>query len=164
MDRQVWPGSNSTTSVTHGVAQALLTDQLDYVGIGSIRPENFPLFEGNDDFTFLVQASGGQTNLVMDTTVAPYDDIRVRQAFKLLMDRQEILEVVYAGQRHRLRFRLEKRPLLIEQDCPRDSGQRNLARNMSSSLWRILSFVRSALSLQGTGGRGWHPGRDQPGA
>ena len=67
-----------------GVAQALLTDQLDYVGIGSIRPENFPLFEGNDDFTFLVQASGGQTNLVMDATVAPYDDIRVRQAFKLV--------------------------------------------------------------------------------
>jgi peptide/nickel transport system substrate-binding protein len=105
-----------------GVAQALLTDQLDYVGIGSIRAENFPLFEGNDDFTFLVQASGGQTNLVMDATVAPYDDIRVRQAFKLVQDRQEILEVVYAGQGDIAcdNSVWKNDPYYHEQDCPRD--------------------------------------------
>ncbi|MDE2949077.1 MAG: ABC transporter substrate-binding protein [Chloroflexota bacterium] len=105
-----------------GVAQALLTDQLDYVGIGSIRAENFPLFEGNDDFTFLVQASGGQTNLVMDATVAPYDDIRVRQAFKLVLDRQEILEVVYAGQGDIAcdNSVWKNDPYYLEQDCPRD--------------------------------------------
>ena len=40
-------------SESGAVAQALLTDQLDYVGIGSISAENFALFEGNDDFTFL---------------------------------------------------------------------------------------------------------------
>ncbi len=105
-----------------GVAQALLTDQLDYVGIGSIRAENFPLFEGNDDFTFLVQASGGQTNLVMDATVEPYNDIRVRQAFKLVLDRQEILEVVYAGQGDIAcdNSVWKNDPYYLEQECPRD--------------------------------------------
>ncbi len=105
-----------------GVAQALLTDQLDYVGIGSIRAENFPLFEGNENFTFLIQASGGQTNLVMDATVAPYDDVRVRQAFKLVQDRQEILEVAYAGQGDIAcdNSVWKNDPYYLEQDCPRD--------------------------------------------
>jgi peptide/nickel transport system substrate-binding protein len=109
-------------SESAGIVQGLLTDQLDYVGIGSIRAENFPLFEGNDDFTFLVQASGGQTNLVMDATVAPYDDIRVRQAFKLVQDRQEILEVVYAGQGDIAcdNSVWKNDPYYHEQDCPRD--------------------------------------------
>jgi peptide/nickel transport system substrate-binding protein len=105
-----------------GVAQALLTDQLDYVGIGSISAENFALFEGNDDFTFLVQPSGGWSALVMDTTVAPFDDLRVRQAFKLVQDRQETLEVVYAGQGDIAcdTSVWENDPFYHELDCPRD--------------------------------------------
>ena len=109
-------------SESGAVAQALLTDQLDYVGIGSISAENFALFQGNDDFTFLVQPSGGWSALVMDTTVAPFDDLRVRQAFKLVMDRQEILEVVYAGQGDIAcdTSVWKNDPFYHELDCPRD--------------------------------------------
>ena len=105
-----------------GVAQALLTDQLDYVGIGQIRAENFALFEDSDDFTFLIQASGGQAHLVMDTTVAPFDDLRVRQAFKLVQDRQETLEVVYSGQGDIAcdTSVWKNDPFYHELDCPRD--------------------------------------------
>jgi peptide/nickel transport system substrate-binding protein len=109
-------------SSSAAVAQALLTDQLDYVGIGQIRAENFALFEGNDDFTFLVQPSGGWAALVMDTTVAPFDDLRVRQAFKLVQDRQETLEVVYAGQGDIAcdTSVWKNDPFYHELDCPRD--------------------------------------------
>ncbi len=109
-------------SESAAVAQALLTDQLDYVGIGSISADNFALFEGNDDFTFLVQPSGGWAGLVMDTTVAPFDDLRVRQAFKLVQDRQETLEVVYAGQGDIAcdTSVWKNDPFYHELDCPRD--------------------------------------------
>jgi peptide/nickel transport system substrate-binding protein len=105
-----------------GVAQALLTDQLDYVGIGSISAENFALFEGNDDFTFLVQASGGFTQIAMDVTVPPFDDLRVRKAFKLVQDRQETVEVVYGGEGDIAcdTSVWENDPYYLEQDCPRD--------------------------------------------
>ena len=105
-----------------GIAQALLTDQLDYVGIGQIRAENFPLFEGNDNFTFLIQASGGFTQIAMDVTVPPFDDLRVRQAFKLVQDRQETLEVVYgdAGDIACDTSVWKNDPYYLEQDCPRD--------------------------------------------
>ena len=105
-----------------GIAQALLTDQLDYVGIGQIRAENFPLFEGNDNFTFLVQASGGFTQIAMDVNVPPFDDLRVRQAFKLVQDRQETLEVVYGGAGDIAcdTSVWKNDPYYLEQDCPRD--------------------------------------------
>ena len=104
------------------VAQALLTDQLDYVGIGQIRAENFALFEGNDDFTFLIQASGGFTQIAMDVTQPPFDDLRVVQAFKLAQDRQETLEVVYgdSGDIACDTSVWKNDPFYLEQDCPRD--------------------------------------------
>ena len=77
--------------------RALLADQIEYAGIGNVRPEDFPLFEGTDEFTFNSYPSGGWSTLVMDTTVPPFDDVRVRQAFKLVVDRQEMLDVVLAG-------------------------------------------------------------------
>lgn len=77
--------------------RALLADQIEYAGIGNVRPEDFPLFEGTDEFTLNSYPSGGWSTLVMDTTVPPFDDVRVRQAFKLVVDRQEMLDVVLAG-------------------------------------------------------------------
>ena len=58
----------------------------------------------------------------MDATVEPFNDIRVRQAFKLVMDRQEILEVVYAGQGDIAcdNSVWKNDPYYLEQDCPRD--------------------------------------------
>ncbi len=105
-----------------GIAQALLTDQLDYVGIGQIKAENFPLFEGNDNFTFLIQDSGGFTQIAMDVTQPPFDDLRVVQAFKLAQDRQETLEVVYNGQGDIAcdTSVWKNDPNYLEQDCSRD--------------------------------------------
>ncbi len=45
----------------------------------------------------IVNPGGGWTPLVMDTTAAPFNDVRVRQAMKHLIDRQQSIEAVLQG-------------------------------------------------------------------
>jgi peptide/nickel transport system substrate-binding protein len=49
-------------------------------------------------FTYVTSASAGIPDfLAMNTTKAPFDDVRVRQAFALALDREEIKKVAYFG-------------------------------------------------------------------
>jgi peptide/nickel transport system substrate-binding protein len=47
---------------------------------------------GNANVKVLSSATGGMVTMVMDTTKAPFDDIRVRQAFRLLVDREQMVK------------------------------------------------------------------------
>jgi len=74
--------------------QALLAGQIHE---GSVPPEKLPLFEENPNFEVRQAPSGGWKVLVMNTTLEPFDDVRVRQAMKLVVDRQAMLDLVLQG-------------------------------------------------------------------
>ncbi len=47
--------------------------------------------------SILESPSGSYNNLYMAVDTAPFDDVNVRQAFRLLVDRQQMVDVTYAG-------------------------------------------------------------------
>ncbi|MCB0084367.1 MAG: ABC transporter substrate-binding protein, partial [Caldilineaceae bacterium] len=55
------------------------------------------LFASDDSFTVLRFPSGRWTGLVMRTDTPPFDDVRVRQAMRLVADRQAIVDLVLDG-------------------------------------------------------------------
>ncbi len=79
---------------TEAQTAAMLSGQIDMLGVS---PENAKQFENNAQFEIRKVPGGGHCVLVMDTTQAPFTDVRVRQAFKKAVDRQQMLDVVYKG-------------------------------------------------------------------
>ncbi|MEM7134598.1 MAG: ABC transporter substrate-binding protein [Chloroflexota bacterium] len=77
-----------TTAALAGQADILL----------DVTPDQVALFDGNDDFTILRFSSGRWTTLVMRTDTPPFDDVMVRQAMRLVADRQEIINLVLDGE------------------------------------------------------------------
>ena len=75
--------------------QALLSGQTD-VGF-NVTLEEAELFEQDPDFELLKVVTGNWDGIVMDVTEPPFDDLRVRQALKLVVDRQEIVDIVLQG-------------------------------------------------------------------
>jgi len=74
---------------------ALLDDLIDSVrNISSVQAQ---LFKENKEFTVQELPSGYLHNLVMNTTVAPFDDVRVRKAMKYVVDRQKMIDLVLRG-------------------------------------------------------------------
>ncbi|MCB0126046.1 MAG: twin-arginine translocation signal domain-containing protein [Caldilineaceae bacterium] len=76
---------------------ALLAGQIDYANI--ISQTQSPLIESNPDYIFEI-ASGPldfSYFLVMHTQMAPFDDVRVRKAMKLVVDRALMLETAAQG-------------------------------------------------------------------
>jgi len=49
------------------------------------------------EFTVDIQKSGGWVPFTMHTGLAPFSDVRVRQAFRLIVDRKQMLEQVFGG-------------------------------------------------------------------
>jgi peptide/nickel transport system substrate-binding protein len=45
----------------------------------------------------LISPGGGWTPFTMRVDIPPFDDVRVRQAMRLIVDRQQMLELVFAG-------------------------------------------------------------------
>ena len=76
-------------------AQALLAGQTDWNNYVTL--EQAELFEDNPDYTVFEVTTGDWDGLVMDVTEPPFDDVRVRQALKMVVDRQEIIDVVLQG-------------------------------------------------------------------
>jgi len=75
--------------------QALLADQIDFGEDTS--PDQLTMFEDDPNYVIREVPSGYWHNFVMNVTVPPFDDIRVRQAMKLVVDRQEIIDVLLQG-------------------------------------------------------------------
>jgi peptide/nickel transport system substrate-binding protein len=75
--------------------QALLADQVDWVE--DLSTEQLALFEGNPNYVIREVPTGYWQNFVMNVTMPPFDDVRVRQAMKLVVDRQEMIDVVLQG-------------------------------------------------------------------
>ena len=100
-----WAGSPLLGKITIvGIAdsdaqvQAALAGQIDMAGWGtSLSAAQSSLFEGDPDF-YLQESPRGQIQLIaMITTEPPFDDIRVRQALKMVVDPEEIIAVVAQG-------------------------------------------------------------------
>jgi len=75
--------------------QALLADQIDFVE--ELAPEQLAMFEDNPNYVIREVPTGYWQAFTMDSTVPPFDDVRVRQAMKLVVDRQEMIDIVLQG-------------------------------------------------------------------
>jgi peptide/nickel transport system substrate-binding protein len=54
--------------------------------------------QGNPNLNLLVSETGAWRPITMRVDRAPFDDVRVRQAFRLIVDRKQMVEQAYAGQ------------------------------------------------------------------
>lgn len=77
-------------------SNALLTDQLDLVT--SIQsPDSLTPFEDNPDFTISEGTSTTKELLAFNDRVAPFDDPLVRRAVYSAVDREKLLDSIWAG-------------------------------------------------------------------
>ena len=74
---------------------ALLAGRIDM--LRGVRPDQVQLFGGNPNFVVQENPTGPAQNISMIVTEPPFDDIRVRQALKLVVDSQEMIEVILQG-------------------------------------------------------------------
>lgn len=72
---------------------ALQAGQIDFVY--ALSADQKPLFENNPDFTVQEVATGRWVGMIMNTTVAPFDDARVRKALRISTDRDALGKLVY---------------------------------------------------------------------
>ncbi|MCB0063350.1 MAG: ABC transporter substrate-binding protein [Caldilineaceae bacterium] len=61
-------------------------------------PTQTDLFANDDSFTVLRFPSGSWTTLVMRTDTPPFDDVRVRQALRMVADREAMIALVMNGE------------------------------------------------------------------
>ena len=72
--------------------QAMLSGQIDY--LPSVNRRQLKLFEKNPDYLVQTVRTGHWPGMVMRTDMAPFDDARVRKAMRLVIDRQEMVNLV----------------------------------------------------------------------
>ena len=75
--------------------QATQAGQIDF-SIDLIA-DHIPLFEGNDDFVVDIIPTGNWSGFVMRTDIPPFDNLALRQAMHLVIDRQEMLDLALGG-------------------------------------------------------------------
>jgi peptide/nickel transport system substrate-binding protein len=73
---------------------ALQSGQVD--AVEKLDPAQVRVLE-SQKLQSLVSPGGGWTPMYMDTTAAPFDDVRVRQAMRLLADREKLVKVALQG-------------------------------------------------------------------
>lgn len=74
---------------------ALQSGQVDLVvNVSAAQGE---LFAGDDNFNILRFPSGRWLTLAMRTDTPPFDDVRVRQALRMVADRQQMIDLVVNG-------------------------------------------------------------------
>lgn len=74
---------------------ALQGGQVDVVEM--LDPSQAKIVDGAADLVLLASPPGGMTPIKMNTQQAPFDDNRVRQAFRLLADRQKLVDSALQG-------------------------------------------------------------------
>ena len=75
---------------------ALLADQIDVAGRHRRRPRS-RRSQGTDGYKVLNSAGGGWLTISMAVDQEPFTDVRVRQAMRLIVDRDAMVEQVLAG-------------------------------------------------------------------
>jgi peptide/nickel transport system substrate-binding protein len=75
---------------------ALLSGQVD--AITNLPPGQIAQVKSNDQFTVLISETGGWQPFTMRVDQEPFKDPRVRQAMRLLVDREQMIEQVLSGQ------------------------------------------------------------------
>lgn len=83
-------------SDTTALNNALLTGDLDLV-IAEDSPDQLVQFEGNPDFTITEGTSTTKKLWAFNDRVAPFSDVRVRQALYEAIDRDAVLEAIWDG-------------------------------------------------------------------
>ena len=71
--------------------QAMLSGQIDY--LPSINRRQLRLFENNPDFIVQTVRTGHWPGMVMRTDQPPFDDVRVRKAMRLVVDRPDMIRL-----------------------------------------------------------------------
>ncbi len=74
---------------------ALLADQID--AVADIPAASVGQIEGTDGYAVLNSAGGSWLTIFMAVDQEPFTDVRVRQAMRLIVDRDAMLEQVFAG-------------------------------------------------------------------
>ena len=75
---------------------ALLSSQVD--AIGSLNHALARVIDSDPRLTTLISQTGMWLPLTMRVDVAPFDDVRVRQAMRLAVNRQQMIDQVYSGE------------------------------------------------------------------
>jgi peptide/nickel transport system substrate-binding protein len=75
---------------------ALLTGKLD--AITNVPTAQIERLEGNSSFKLLTAETGAWQPFTMRVDTAPFDDVRVRQAMRLIVDREQMVEQALGGQ------------------------------------------------------------------
>lgn len=73
---------------------ALLADQIDY---NDVAPETAPLVRQNANYVLNALPAGGWLVMAMRADQPPFTDPRVRQAMKLVVDREAMVKTVLSG-------------------------------------------------------------------
>jgi peptide/nickel transport system substrate-binding protein len=74
---------------------ALLSSQVD--AINQVPFDQIPALKGNSNFNLAISETGGFDPITMRVDVPPFNDARVRQAIRLVMNRQQAVESAYLG-------------------------------------------------------------------
>ncbi|WHZ34641.1 ABC transporter substrate-binding protein [Sagittula sp. MA-2] len=75
---------------------AMMAQDIDAFA-GFPAPENLPHFEADPRFKVLRGSTEGETILAMNNAVAPFDDVRVREAVAHAIDRQAVIDGAMFG-------------------------------------------------------------------
>ena len=93
------PGAEKFTEVgisdSAAQASALLAGQVDM--IRDLTAARALLFEGNDDFIIQENPAGRFHDIATIVTEPPFDDVRIRQALRRVIDVEEMIAVVVQG-------------------------------------------------------------------
>ena len=74
---------------------ALLSGQIDIAD--TVPTEQIPQLQGNGNTVVIDNPAGGWLPITMRVDQAPFNDVRVRQAFRLIVNRPQMVEQVLSG-------------------------------------------------------------------
>ena len=76
-------------------ANALIAGEIDL--LEGVDPSTIDIFDADPSIQLLSKPSGAHRTMPMHTDTAPYNDNRVRLALKLIVDRQQMIDVAHKG-------------------------------------------------------------------